>query len=119
VDSGVNGEVRVKVFMRGSVQKYAQGALHRFALLAEKKPPARALENTRPGSPRPETGDKGWRQAIGWLATGALVGPETIAPNLRNKTFASMGNVCRRSTISATDCRTARTLSCVALRMIT
>jgi hypothetical protein len=48
VDSGANGEVRVKVFMRGSVQRCTQGALRRLALLAEKKPLGRALRENNP-----------------------------------------------------------------------
>src|SRR5574343_1038272 len=39
-------------------------------------------------------------------------------PVLRISTLARMGSVWRRSTMPATDCRTARTLSCVAFRTI-
>ncbi len=48
----------------------------------------------------------------------SLVVSCSALPVLRISTLARMGSVCRRSTMPATDCRTARTLSCVAFRTI-
>ncbi|MNV55530.1 hypothetical protein D3C71_1477640 [compost metagenome] len=52
-----------------------------------------------------------------WISRSLVVSCRAL-PVLRISTLARMGSVWRRSTMPATDCRTARTLSCVAFRTI-
>ena len=52
-----------------------------------------------------------------WISRSLVVSWIAL-PVLRISTLARMGSVCRRSTMPDTDCKTARTLSCVAFRTI-
>ena len=52
-----------------------------------------------------------------WISRSLVVSCNEV-PVLRSSTLARIGSVWRRSTMPATDCRTERTLSCVAFNTI-